>query len=95
MWFLSPQSGCCCVLVCCLCLGGFRLLQASVEDGVLGLISAVVIVDGTVEGVLRLFGVVVACATLRIWAYCVVVVVFGAVVVQPLSVLRMICCQRS
>ena len=62
----------------------------------MGLNSVVVIVDGTVEGVLRLFGVVVACATLRIWAYCVVVVVvFGAVVVQPLSVLRMICCQRS
>ena len=60
----------------------------------MGLNSVVVIVDGIVEGVLRLFGVVVAYAALRIWAYC-VVVVFGAVVVQPLFVLRMICCQRS
>ena len=69
MWFLFPQSGCCCVLVCCLCLGGFRLLQHSVEVGVIGLNSVVVIVDGTDEGGLRLFGVVVAHATLRIWAY--------------------------
>ena len=60
----------------------------------MGLNSVVVIVDGTDEGGLRLFDVVVAHATLRIWAYC-VVVVSGAVVVQPLSVLRMICCQGS
>ena len=69
MWFLSPQCGCCCVLVCCLCLGGFRLLQTSVDVGVIELISAVVIVDGTDEGGLKLFGVVVAHATLRIWAF--------------------------
>ena len=60
----------------------------------MGLHSVVVIVDGIVEGVLGLFGVVVFHAALRIWAYY-VVVVSGAVVVQPLSVLRTICCQGS
>ena len=60
----------------------------------MGLNSVVVIVDGIAEGVLRLFGVVVVYVALRIWAYC-VVVVLGAVVVQPLSVLRMIYCQSS
>ena len=60
----------------------------------MGLNSVVVIVDGIVEGVLRLFGVVVVYAALRIWAYY-VAVVSGAVAVQPLFVLRTICCQGS
>ena len=60
----------------------------------MGLNSVVVIVDGIDEGELRLFGVVVVYVALRIWAYC-VVVVLGAVVVQPLSVLRMIYCKSS
>ena len=40
----------------------------------MGLNSVVVIVDGIAEEVLRLLGVVVVYAALRIWAYCVVVV---------------------
>ena len=65
-----------------------------VGSGLRGLNSGVVIADGIVGEVRRLFGVVVVYAALRIWAYC-VVVVSGAVVVQPLFVLRMICCQGS
>ena len=69
-------------------------MQHRVESGLRGLNSVVVIADGIVGEVRRLFGVVVACGALRDWVCCAVAVP-AAVVVQPLSVLRKICCRNS
>ena len=66
-------------------------MRHRVESGLRGLNSVVVIADGIVGEVRRLFGVVVACRALRDWVCCAVAVP-AAVVVQPLSVLRRICC---
>ena len=73
---------------------GEVVLQRRVGKGLRGLNSFVVIADGIVWEVRRLFGVVVASGAL-LGRVCCAFAVPAAVVVQPLSVLRRICCRNS